>query len=115
MQRFLSKKEFVFIVGIIVVCLITLLFIYTGKSKTVKAQVTYDGKVIEIIDLEHDGLYQIDALLPVTLKVTDGKICFINSVCPNHDCEGFGLINKPPQAAICLPARVSVQIIEVQN
>ena len=112
MQRFMTKKELLIIIMVILISVITLFAMKIWESKeTVVAQVTYDGSVVEIISLTEDRIYHIDALLPVTLKVYEGKICFINSVCPNHDCEGFGLISLPHETAICLPARVSVQII----
>ena len=60
------------------------------------------------IDLTVDEEYHIEADLPVTLEVKDGSIRFINSVCPDHLCEGFGYIHISDESAICLPAGVAV-------
>ncbi len=60
------------------------------------------------IDLTKDDIYHIEADLPVTLEVKDGSIRFIESVCPDHLCEGFGFIHISDESAICLPAGVAV-------
>ena len=113
MNRLITKKEFIIIVVcLIVVLLAFLLFRVFHKDTDVVAQVTYAGKIVEIISLDDDGIYHIHAIYPVTLEVTDKAIRFIDSVCPNHDCEGFGYIHLPFESAICLPAQVSVQIVE---
>lgn len=113
MSGFISKKEFILCLSIAIL-LIAVFFIYSlgHKASNVVAQVTYDGEVIEIIDLNKDEIYHISAVYSVTLEVKDGAIHFINSLCPNHDCEGFGYISKPLETAICLPAKVAVQIVE---
>ena len=46
------------------------------------------------------------------LEVKEGKIRFINSVCPDHVCEGFGWLSKEEDKAVCAPARVVVSIEE---
>ena len=74
------------------------------------AVVEYNGQVIQEIPLTANGVYHIDADLPVTLIVEDGKIFFTDSVCPDHLCEGFGRICNKRESAICLPAKVSVYI-----
>ncbi|MEG1367339.1 MAG: NusG domain II-containing protein [Oscillospiraceae bacterium] len=37
---------------------------------------------------------------------------FINSVCPDHVCEGFGWLSQEEDHAVCAPARVVVSIEE---
>ncbi len=75
------------------------------------AQVSYHGETVQQIPLDADGLYAVEADLPVTLEVVQGKIRFVHSRCPDKLCEGFGWIGEEYQYAICLPAGVAVQIM----
>jgi len=112
MGRFLSKRELIIIIICIAIGLLTYMLIHSQKKEQhAVAQVSCDGKIIMVINLDEDNIYHIDAEYPATLVVKDGAICFIDSVCPNHDCERFGYIHIPNESAICLPAKLSVQII----
>lgn len=76
------------------------------------AVVRVDGTdVRQEISLEEDGTYSIeDGKFPVTLEVKDGQIRFVNSLCPDHLCEGYGFIGMEDEVAICMPAGVAVLI-----
>ena len=113
MPRRLTKIEFfVILVVFLVALLVYFLLPYLFNSSEVVAQVSYNGVIVEVISLDKDSIYTVDAIYPVTLEVKDGAIAFIDSLCPNHDCEGFGYISKQYETAICLPAKVSVQIVQ---
>lgn len=47
----------------------------------------------------------------VRLLLESGAISFLSSDCPDHTCVRTGKLTKPGQAAVCLPARVSVRIL----
>lgn len=64
------------------------------------------------ISLQDEGLYHIEGALPVTLEVVDGAIRFVDSVCPDHDCEGFGWLRREGDWALCIPAGVRVWVEE---
>lgn len=108
-KRFLKKREIIILAALAAVCAgALLLFSLAPQGNT--AAVYYDGELIESIPLSKKGVYSIDADLPVTLKVEDGGIHFINSQCPDKLCEGFGLIGDEHEYAICMPAKVVVMI-----
>ena len=48
----------------------------------------------------------------IHLQVEDGGIRFVDSPCPDHLCEGFGVLRRAGDWAACLPARASVTILE---
>ena len=61
--------------------------------------------------LDKDGTYEIsEGKLPVTLEVSEGRIRFINSRCPDHICEGYGWLSKEHDQAVCMPAGVVVSV-----
>ena len=109
MKKKTGKIEIIIIAAIAVISLIAII-ILSNMPKGVFASVTYGNKEIMRISLSKDQIYEIDADLPVTLEVVDGHIHFIDSVCPDHLCEGFGLISLEHEYAICMPARIALQI-----
>lgn len=105
------KWEIIIIMLLLAAALIWLAFsFFAPKNAGSEAAVT--GPTIETryLSLNTDGVYHIEAMLPVTLRVQDGRIRFENSVCPDHLCEGFGWISKEGQQAVCMPAGVAVTI-----
>ena len=57
--------------------------------------------------------YDIDTgTYTVHLHVENGGIAFVNSPCPDHLCEGFGILQNAGDWAACMPARTSITIEE---
>ncbi len=98
--------------GLIVVIAVTMAFRYLTAKKGKIAMVQFDNvDYYYEISLEKDDTYTItEGNFVVTLDVKDGRIRFINSVCPDHLCEGFGYISNEDESAICMPAGVAVLI-----
>ncbi|WP_295471013.1 NusG domain II-containing protein [uncultured Subdoligranulum sp.] len=72
-----------------------------------------DAGAEQRIPLAEDGVYQIDTgYYTIRLQVEDGGIRFVDSPCPDHLCEGFGVLRRAGDWAACLPARASVTILE---
>ena len=109
-DKLFKKWELPVVAAIVIICAAVLLFVLTSKKSGNIAVVTYNGEIVAEIDLSKDDTYHIDGDLPVTLEVADNKIRFVNPQCPDHICEGFGWIGQEYEYAICLPAKVSVQI-----
>lgn len=67
----------------------------------------------ERIPLDTDATYDIDTgFYTIHLRVEDGGIAFVDSPCPDHLCEGFGVLRNAGDWAACLPARASVTVVE---
>ena len=45
-----------------------------------------------------------------TVTIRSGTVSVTESDCPNHDCERFGAISRPPQSILCIPHRLVVRI-----
>ncbi len=66
---------------------------------------------IQYIELDTEGLVHIaGGDLPVQLSVEEGGIRFVNSVCADHLCEAYGLLEQEGDWAACLPAKVIVRV-----
>lgn len=65
------------------------------------------------IDLREDGDYTFPSNgYEIHLQVRDGAIAFVDSPCPDHTCEGFGVLRSVGDWAACLPAKASLTIEE---
>lgn len=117
-QRFLQKKEWLVLGGVVLLALVALMVISLVRAQKTDlvAKVVYDNTTIDWIDLNQDGEYHYEGELPVTLLVEDQSIRFINSQCPDHDCElVFGTLTQQGDYAICLPALVGVYLVEPES
>lgn len=107
------KKNLIFALCVLVLAGALALWGALSRSNGAVALVDIAGQGSQTIPLAKDGVYQIEgAQLPVTLEVKDGAIRFVNSVCPDHVCEGFGWLSKEHDQAICMPAGVVVTVEE---
>ena len=71
------------------------------------------GETEQYIPLDSDAVYDIDTgAYTIHLRVQDGGIAVVDSPCPDHLCEGFGVLRRTGDWAACLPARASVTIVE---
>ena len=63
------------------------------------------GETEQYIPLDSDAVYDIDTgAYTIHLRVQDGGIAFVDSPCPDHLCEGFG-VAAPHGRLGRLPAR----------
>lgn len=69
------------------------------------AVVDFGDGVVETLplDKDHDYLYEVGQYV-VHLQVKNGAIAFLDSQCPDHRCEQFGLA-EPGECMGCLYAR----------
>lgn len=75
--------------------------------------ITASGNVTKDIPLGKDKIYVFeDGSLAITLEVKAGRIRFINSLCPDHNCEGFGWLQNEVDWAACVPAGASLRVAE---
>ncbi len=62
------------------------------------------GRITEPEEINLGGAYR------VVLLAEPGQISFLSSDCPDQTCVRSGRLTKAGQAAVCLPARVSVRL-----
>lgn len=72
-----------------------------------------DGQHQMILPLDEDRTYDVETCFDtVHLQVKDGAIAFINSPCPDHNCEGFGWLKEKGTFAMCAPNQTGVFVDE---
>lgn len=107
------KARDVIIIGCLALAAAIIWVIVKGGGQGNRAAVVIgSGKeqTTQTIDLAKNQTLYIQGKIPVQLEVKDGAVRFINSVCPDHRCEGFGWLRKEGDWAACLPAQVVVTV-----
>lgn len=84
------------------------------KSGAPVAVIEQDGKEIRRVEL--DSITQpetlvLDGEISVTVLLEPGQVSIIRSDCPDQICVNTGVLTRPGQSAVCLPARVAVRIV----
>ena len=100
------KKELLFTLAVLAAAAGLWLATHAGRG-------TDNVAVEQRIDLSQNADYDIDTgTYTVHLHVENGGIAFVNSTCPDHLCEGFGILQNAGDWAACMPARTSITIEE---
>lgn len=112
----LKKKTIANIIFVLVVLAAALgIWLLTGNAgagagRTAVLSYGDDGAQMRI-PLDRDKRYDIDTgTYTIHLVVEDGGIRFLDSPCPDHTCESFGVLSREGDWAACLPARASVTV-----
>ncbi len=108
----IKKFEIIIIIAVLAISFAVVLMLNLGEASGAVADVYYNGELLKSIDLSKNKTHNFEADYPVTLEVSSGAIRFVDSVCPDHLCEGFGYIKNPYENAVCMPAKVIVIVNE---
>lgn len=84
------------------------------KSGAPVAVIEQDGKEVRRVEL--DSITQpetlvLDGEISVTVLLEPGQVSIIRSDCPDQICVNTGVLTRPGESAVCLPARVAVRIV----
>lgn len=105
------KKDLIF-TAVLLLAAGVLFWLGRSRGSGAAAVLTYgEPQVQQRIALDRDADYEIDTgPYTIHLRVRDGGIAFVDSPCPDHTCEGFGVLRNEGDWAACLPARASLVI-----
>lgn len=113
-RRLLKKSDLLIIGIILVICAGALLWMsFGGETGDVNAIISYQGETVKTIPLNtaSDGIFRLEENPKVGFQIKDHRIRFIETECPDHLCENVGYIDRSGQTAICLPNRVTLEIV----
>ena len=74
------------------------------------AKVSVNGETVLLAPLDRDGDYVLNGGTN-TLRVRDGRASVIDADCPDKLCEKQGSVSRVGQRIICLPNRLTVEIV----
>ncbi len=97
---------------ILLVILISVLFIKPVHTNNPVAVITVNGEAVRRINLANapDETITLDTDPQVTLRINDGKIRFVEALCPDKTCQRQGELFMLGNTAACVPAGVVVTI-----
>ncbi len=113
-RRFAALSDFA-VIGLILVSGICAYFAFVSGSNGAYAEILWENKVIERVDLSENKEFSVNGFENVIFKVEDGAIAFMSSDCPDKICVNTGFIRHKGQSAVCLPNRLAVRIAEANN
>ena len=111
-RKLIRPADIVIIILIVALSVGILVGAFSPDESSLVAVVTVDGKEVRRIDLTscEDEIITLDTSPTVTLQVKDGKIRFIDSLCPDSVCEDSGYLQSHGDTAACVPAGTVVTI-----
>lgn len=115
MRKLFRKKDLLILVPLVLCAAAILLFQQKGGGCI--AVIEENGTEIRRVDLTRQtGPETIDlgGEFHVVLLAEPGAISFQSSGCPDQVCVRTGKLTKPGQAAVCLPAKISVRTVSAQ-
>lgn len=83
-----------------------------------EAVIRKDGNMIKTVDLSKlagPEEVAVDGEIPVTVLLRDNGACVIKSGCKDKICVKTGLLTRAGQTAVCLPAKVTVELKAVEQ
>ena len=112
-QKFRYKKDIILIAAFLAIGAVLAAVVLLGAEDGGKVQVRVDGNVVATYPLAIDRTVEIDGYEGGRnlLVIEDGYASVTEASCPDGICIRTGKINKKGQSIICLPNRVSVEVI----
>lgn len=105
----------------LVISLGLLLVVYLFKTlwhseHAAKIQVRQGNQIVATLSLNQDRLMDVVGPLGISkIEIKQGKVRFLSSPCTNQYCVHQGWLHHEGQAAICLPNRVSLELLGSQK
>jgi hypothetical protein len=101
----------------LVISLGLLLVVYLFKTlwhseHAAKIQVRQGNQIVATLSLNQDRLMDVVGPLGISkIEIKQGKVRFLSSPCTNQYCVHQAWLHHQGQAAICLPNRVSLELL----
>lgn len=112
-RKFICKKDF-FVIGIAALLALSV-YVYTAIIKAdatgTQAKISWRENVVVTVSLEEDKVFSLAEHPAVKFIVSNGRIAFYKSDCPDQICVRNGFLYVSGQNAICLPNRVVLTIV----
>lgn len=81
-----------------------------------KLQIRQGDQVFATLSLDQDRVVEIAGPLGMSrIEIKQGKARFLSSPCSNQYCVHQGWLHHSGQAAICLPNRISLELLGAQK
>ena len=112
-KKFLNKNDIILIGALFLSALLVFVGVLLFRTPGKKVLVSIDGVATVSFDLSQQKSYLIEGYNGGSnmLIIENGQAWVVDSTCPDHLCEKMGKISNVGESIICLPNRVTVEII----
>ena len=113
-MKILGKRDMILAAAILLIAAAVFGFNYVShRTPATTAQISVDGKVVEILDLSKDTQLTVTSPGGGTnhLIVKDGEIWCSEASCPDKVCVHQGKKHLSSDTIVCLPNKMVVTII----
>jgi hypothetical protein len=95
-----------------VVLLIVLFYSLWQHTPAAKVRIRQGDHIYALLSLDQNRTLRISGPMgDSVIQIAQGQVRFVESPCHNQYCVHQGWLNKTGQAAICLPNRVTLELI----
>ena len=109
--RFFRWGDFVVMAVVLLLAGISFFSLYIQASPGSTAVVTTpDGTLILPLNTDSQRILTGNNGIEVVIRVSNGRIRFEQSGCPDQICVNTGWLSKNGQSAACLPAGIAVRV-----
>lgn len=110
-RRLFRSADFIWAGGFLLISLLLLLLLHPASQGSY-ACIYQENQLLATYSLQEDQTFSLPECPAITFEIQNGSIRFLSSDCPDQTCVRTGFISHGSQYAVCLPHRISVQIIE---
>ena len=117
-MKVLGKRDMILAAAILLIAAAVFGFNYVShRTPAATAQISVDGKVVEILDLSKDTELTVTGPGGGTnhLIVKDGEIWCSEASCPDKVCVHQGKKHLSSDTIVCLPNKIVVTITGIQQ
>ena len=90
-------------------------FLRSEDAGNAKVEIWKDGVLVQELALDEDKNIDVEYEYHNIISIQDRKVCILESDCPGEDCVHSGWIGSVGRSIVCLPNRVEVRIVGVQD
>ncbi len=111
------KKSDILIILVALLAASALFYFYNRQNSAENnVLVRIDGNVVEHFSLKDEVDYKAESSYGYNyIHIKAGQVYISDADCKNKICVDSGMIDKTGQSLICLPHRLSVEIIGINN
>ncbi len=110
--RILNKADILLYVFFVIILIIGMLLLHFSSNQGGNVVVLVDGEIYGTYSLEENTVIEISNGANLnTIVIADGEVKMQSANCNNQHCIHQGTINETSHTIICLPNRVSVEIV----
>lgn len=113
--RFQRGDWLVIAAVLVLAACVAALFWPGGNAESAMLQIYRNGKLMQEISLSKDQTLQVDGDYHNTVSIQNGRAAITRSDCPGEDCVHSGWISASGRSIVCLPNRVELRIVGVQD